>query len=247
MIRLILFLVVAAALAAAAVWFANHPGNVVVEFEGRQVQTSVGILLLAFLAVGAVVALLVEILRWLGGLPRRIRQSQRHAREVRGYKALTRGMVEAAAGNLGAARALHQEAERLLPERGSVLLLAAQTAQLDGHEEVAHLKFRQMLRSPETELLGLRGLLAQALKTGDRQEALGLAKRAYRRSPTTPWVLTTLFDLLTRSSAGTRRWRSPASSRRKSSSSRRRRSGGAASWSTRRPPSCATTTSPRRP
>lgn len=199
MLRLILFLVVAVAVAAAAVWFANHPGNVAVEFEGRQVQTTVGILLLAFLAVGAVIALLVELFRWLGGLPRRIRRSQRHAREVRGYQALTRGMVEAAAGNLGAARALHAEAERLLPDRGSVLLLAAQTAQLEGREEVAHLKFRQMLRSPETELLGLRGLLAQAVKTGERDEALGLARRAYRRSPTTPWVLNTLFDLLTRS------------------------------------------------
>jgi HemY protein len=202
MLRLLFFIVVAVAVALAAVWFANHPGNVMVEFEGRQVQTSVGMLLLAFLAVGAVVTLLVELLRWLGGLPRRIRQSQRHAREVRGYQALTRGMVEAAAGNIGAARSLHQEAERLLPDRGSVLLLAAQTAQLEGREEVAHLKFRQMLRSPETELLGLRGLLAQAMKVGDRDEALGLAKRAYRRSPTTPWVLNTLFDLLAR----TQRW-----------------------------------------
>jgi uncharacterized membrane-anchored protein len=93
---------------------------------------------------------------------------------------------------------MHREADRLLPDRGSVLMLAAQTAQLEGKEDEAHLKFRQMLRSRETELLGLRGLLAQAVRTGDQQEALSLARRAYRRSPTAPWVLTTLFDLLTR-------------------------------------------------
>ena len=91
MFRLVFFLLVAVAVAVAAVWFANHPGNVMVEFEGRQVQTSVGILLLAFLAVGAVVAILVELVRWLGGLPRRIRQNRQHSREVRGYQALTRG------------------------------------------------------------------------------------------------------------------------------------------------------------
>lgn len=198
MLRLLLFIVIAAALAAVAVWFANHPGNVVIEFQGRTVQTSVGMLVLAFLAVGLALVVLVELLRWLGSLPGRVRRHRARQRELRGYQALTTGLVAAAAGNIEAARSLHREAERLLPERGSVLLLAAQTAQLEGREEVAHLKFRQMLRNRETELLGLRGLLAQAMRTNDRDEALQLARRAYRRSPTTPWVLTTLFDLLTR-------------------------------------------------
>ena len=38
----------------------------------------------------------------------------------------------------------------------------AQTAQLEGKEEVAHLKFRQMLDRRDAEFVGLRGLLAQA-------------------------------------------------------------------------------------
>jgi HemY protein len=198
MLRLLVFLAIAAALAVVGVYLANNPGSVVLEWQGRTLETSVGILLLAVLAVGVALILLFELLRWLLGLPRRVRQNRRHAREVRGYQALTGGLVAAAAGNLDTARSLHREAERLLPDRGSVLLLAAQTAQLEGKEDAAHLKFRQMLRSRETELLGLRGLLAQAVRTGDRDEALSLARRAYRRSPTTPWVLTTLFDLLTR-------------------------------------------------
>lgn len=200
MLRLLTFLVVAAALAFVAVWFANNPGTVQVEFLGRTLQTSVGILLLAFLAIGTVMTVLIGLLRGLVALPSRAGRSRRRTNEVRGYEALTRGFVEAAAGNLGTARALQQEAERLLPERSPVLLLAAQNAQLDGREEVAHLKFRRMLDSPETELLGLRGLLAQTMRGGggDRDEALALARRAYRRSPTTPWVLTTLYDLLTR-------------------------------------------------
>jgi HemY protein len=55
-----------------------------------------------------------------------------------------------------------------------------------------------MLERRDAEFVGLRGLLAQAMKTGDFGEALTLARRAYRRSPTTPWVLTTLFELLAR-------------------------------------------------
>ena len=56
-----------------------------------------------------------------------------------------------------------------------------------------------MLKHQETEFLGLRGLLAQAMKDGDWESALKLARRAYLRRPHTPWVLSTLFDLQTRS------------------------------------------------
>jgi len=52
-----------------------------------------------------------------------------------------------------------------------------------------------MLQHKQTEFLGLRGLLGQAIKDGDREEALKFAKKAYLRSPNTPWVLT--FQLQT--------------------------------------------------
>ena len=54
-----------------------------------------------------------------------------------------------------------------------------------------------MLKHRETEFLGLRGLLAQAIKEHDTAAALRLARRAQLRRPNTPWVLTTLFDLQT--------------------------------------------------
>ena len=203
MIRLIIFLIVATAVALVAVFFANNPGHVAVTWNGRVVEMSVGLLLLAFLVVSAVIAILVEIVRGLITLPGRIRTGRSRHRRARGYRALTTGLIAAASGNLARARSLLHESETLLPREGAVLLLAAQTAQLEGKEEVAHLKFRQMLGAPSTELMGLRGLLGQAAKADDRTEALELAERAYRRSPRTPWVAQTLFDLRARAE----RWR----------------------------------------
>jgi len=52
-----------------------------------------------------------------------------------------------------------------------------------------------MLERPETAFLGLRGLLMQALKAGDRREALELARRAYEERPKTGWAITTLLAL----------------------------------------------------
>jgi HemY protein len=75
------------------------------------------------------------------------------------------------------------------------LLLSAQTAQLEGDEMAAKKFFTAMLERRETEFLGLRGLLNQALRTGDRGTALRLTERAMTLRPSTPWVLENLFEL----------------------------------------------------
>lgn len=198
MLRLILFLVIAAALAWTAVWIANHPGTVEVQWLGYELVLNIGVVLVGVLLFTAAIIVLFELFRVLRGLPARMRRSRAIRQEKRGYQELSRGLMAAAAGDLASARSHHRHAERYLPNHGALLLLAAQNAQLEGKEEVAHLKFRQMLDHRDTEFVGLRGLLGQAMKAGDQDEALQLARRAYRRSPTTPWVLTTLFELLAR-------------------------------------------------
>jgi HemY protein len=197
MIRLIVFLIVAVGLALLATWFADHPGRVSLVWQGVQIETSVAIALLAAIVVAVIVVLVFEILRLFRSAPRRIGRHRRRARTDKGYQALNQGLVAAAAGDAVAAKALNRRAERFLDHRPATLLLAAQTAQLDGNEGAARLKFQEMLKHQETEILGLRGLLAQAIKDGDTTAALKLARQAHLRRPNTPWVLTTLFDLQT--------------------------------------------------
>ncbi len=197
--KLILFVVIALVAAPVAAWLADHPGQVTIAWLDVEVQTSVGLLLLAVLLVAAAAVVLVELLRWLFGLPRRVRERRAQRRLAQGYSALTSGLVAAAAGDVASARHYVRRAEKLLDDNvPALLLLEAQTAQLQGDETEAIRRFRSMLRNPDTELLGLRGLLAHAMKDGDYATALELAKKAHRRSPSTPWVVSTLFDLLTR-------------------------------------------------
>jgi len=56
MLRLIVFLAIAAALAVVGVYLANNPGNVVLEWQGYRLETSIGILILAVLAIGVLLA-----------------------------------------------------------------------------------------------------------------------------------------------------------------------------------------------
>lgn len=199
MLRLFVFIVLTVVAAATAAWFADNPGRVVVDWLGVEIETSVGIVVLFALVFAALSVGLFEFARFVLTLPRRIAERRRAKREREGRQALSMGLVAAAAGDVGAARHYARQARRLLDDSDpAILLLTAQTAQLEGDEVAALRYFQSMLRHPETELLGLRGLLAQAIRAGDLEEALALARRAHRRSPRTPWVVTTLFDLLTR-------------------------------------------------
>lgn len=90
----------------------------------------------------------------------------------------------------------------MLGEAPPILLLEAQAAQITGDDRAAAQSFRRMLQAPESELMGLRGLLTQAMRAGDREEALELARRAFARAPDAPWAVSALFELLT----GARRW-----------------------------------------
>ncbi|MGH6917191.1 MAG: heme biosynthesis protein HemY [Geminicoccaceae bacterium] len=197
MIRLIVFLIVAVALSWLATWLVDNPGRVSLTWQGTHIETSVVVLLLAVAVIGVLLVILFEILRVVRQAPSRWGRAHRRARTDKGYAALSQGLVAAAAGDAPAAKLLNRRAQKLLQQAPATLLLSAQTAQLEGDEGTARLKFQEMLNHKDTEFLGLRGLLAQAIKEGDRETALKLARRAYLRRPHTPWVLTTLFDLQT--------------------------------------------------
>jgi HemY protein len=195
LIRGILGLFVFTVLVAVAVFFADHPGQVEIVWQGWQVTTSVGVLVAAAVLAALLVALLFWIVSRMVGSPRVFLRRRRERRRRSGYRALTQGMVAVAAGDPHEAQRYARKADALLDEPPLTLLLSAQAAQLEGDETAAKKFFTAMLDRPETEFLGLRGLLNQALRVGDRGTALRLTQRAMTLRPGTPWVVQSLFDL----------------------------------------------------
>lgn len=195
MIRIIIFLLFAAVAVLGAVWFADRPGSVTLNWQGWQIETSVGMLVLAAALLAVISALLYRLWRALRRAPHALADAHRRGRRERGYKALTQGMVAVAAGDADEARRQARRADALLGEPPLTMLLSAQAAQLGGDDAAARRYFTAMLDRPETSFLGLRGLLMQAQRDGDNAAALQLAGRAYAERPKTPWVLATLFDL----------------------------------------------------
>ena len=198
MVRAFLFLVVLGFLSWAAYVLEEPPGSVTMHWRGYRVDTSFGVLVGAVAAIAVVAALLYQLWLFLRGLPARIGRLRRDRRRRGGYLALTRGMVAVAAGDAEEARRQGKRAEGLLNDPPLTMLLSAQAAQLAGDEGAAEKFFKAMLDRPETEFLGLRGLLTQGVKRRRWNEALTLARRAYRLKPDSAWVAGNLFDLQVR-------------------------------------------------
>ena len=195
MIRSVFLFALIAVAVFVAVVLADYPGRVSVDWQGWRIDMSVGILVL-FVALLALAAVVTS--RFWGAIrraPGRFLDMRRTSRRDRGYKALTQGMVAVAAGDVGEARRWARKADALLDDPPLTMLLSAQAAQLGGEEAAARRYFEAMLDHPDTAFLGVRGLLMQSIKGGDKVEALRLAERAYKLRPETGWVVNQLFEL----------------------------------------------------
>jgi HemY protein len=179
----------------AAVWLAERPGNVTVEWRGWRLDTSAGVLLLGVVVLILLGVALWLLYRWIIGAPGALLEGWGDSRRRRGYRELTQGLAAVAAGDGIEAQRHARKAEQLLGEPPLTLLLSAQAAQLNGDREAANRAFKAMLDDEEMAFVGLRGLIAQSLRDGNQAQALDYAQRAFELRPQTPWVVHSLFDM----------------------------------------------------
>lgn len=198
MIRFLIYAAEVAVVVAVAVWLADRPGVVSLDWQGWRVETSVGILALSVFLLAVASAALYGTWRWLRRRPREWSLRRRLNRQDAGLRALSDGLVAIAAGDPATARKHTRRAGTLLDHAPMTLLLEAQSAQIAGDEAAARATFERMLENEETEFLGLRGLIADALRENDDARALSFARRAYALKPRTPWVVDTMVSLHSR-------------------------------------------------
>ncbi len=188
MIRVVAFLIGVLALGAGLAWLADRPGAVVLTWQGYEIRTSVMAMMLMLLAATAVLIILWTIYRWIVDGPRALGDYFRSRRRVRGYEALSRGMIAVGAGDTAYAGQQAKQARKLLAREPLVGLLMAQSAQLSGNLDGAKAAFTEMLADPDTALLGLHGLYVEARRAGDAASAARHADDAVSRAPGLAWA-----------------------------------------------------------
>jgi HemY protein len=188
MIRVALFFVVVGLIALAVTWFADRPGEVAVTWLGWRIETSLMVLTAAILALVAACLFAWSILRGVWRSPARVATALRNRREMRGQRAIMRGLIAVGSGDARAAQRHADEVRKIAPGDPLALLLTAQAAQLSGDRTAAEKSFRLMAGDERTKLLGLRGLFIEAQRRDDLGSARAFAEEAAAIAPSLPWA-----------------------------------------------------------
>jgi HemY protein len=161
---------------------------------GYRIETSLMVVALAIAALIVVVMFVWAILRGIIRSPEQVSLFFRHRRAMKGYLAISRGLIAIGAGDLRIARKSADEAARLSPGEPLALLLAAQSAQMAGDRGTAEQAFRAMSTRADTKLLGLRGLYIEAQRRNDSTTARRVAQEAAREQPSLAWAGQAVLD-----------------------------------------------------
>jgi HemY protein len=188
MIRVVLYLIAVGLLAIGAAWLADRPGDVVITWQGRRIETSVMVLIFAVMALSTLAVMLWAIVRAILQSPDILSKYLHTRRGVRGYHALSQGLIAIGSGDARAARKFADEAGRIAPGEPLTLLLSAQAAQLAGDRGAAERTFHAMAERDDTRLFGLHGLFIEAQRRDDGAAAQLYAEEAAKSASAPAWA-----------------------------------------------------------
>lgn len=190
LIKIILFIVVVAALALGSVELLQSQGGVQIQVQNSEFtfgpMESVLALIALVVAVWVLLKLLslfVALLRFLSGDETAISRYFHRSRERKGFQALSEGMMALASGEGRVAMSKAAKAERYLRKPELTNLLVAQAAEMAGDRKKAEETYKKLVTDDATRFVGVRGIMKQKLQDGDTETALKLGEKAFALKP----------------------------------------------------------------
>lgn len=194
MVRVVIYLLIVGVFAFGAAWLADRPGEVMITWQKLKIETSLMVLVVAVVSIAALAVLLWTLVRAILRSPDVLWLYLRTRRGVRGYLAVSQGLIAIGSGDTRAARKFADEAARIAPNEPLTLLLGAQASQMAGDRDAAERTFHVMAARDDTRLLGLHGLFIEAQRRNDAAAATLYAEQA-AESPRAPaWAGLAVFD-----------------------------------------------------
>jgi HemY protein len=195
MVRIALLLAVITVLSLGAAWLGDEPGHVAIDWSDYHIETSLLVLLaaVALLSLACVVAYLLffAIVRSPGGWMR----SRAAKRQSLGLTALTEAFTAIATQDIRSAKKQLAKAQHYMPQQPLTLMLAAQTARMEGDESKARLYLERLLATDGGEYMATRSLIENARRNNDPAAAVSYAEKALSLKPSDAWTATTLIAL----------------------------------------------------
>ena len=190
MIKGLIFFVVVLAMGIGFAWLADRPGEMLINWQGQQIELSLMTAVSLIVAIIVAVMLTWWIIRVVLTSPEIMSKFLKTRKRDRGYKALSDGLIAAGAGDATMAKKLTKQSKNLLDEDNEPLLnlLEVQTAMIDGRDDDARASLQKMADKPDTAILGLRGLYLEAKRLGAGEAARQYAMKAADQAPHLSWA-----------------------------------------------------------
>ncbi len=193
MLRVLFYLACLTALGYGALWLAEHPGRVTIDWMDYRITTLLSVLVFVVLGLITLFIAISLLIREIITAPRRARMRRALRQKDDGLLALTHSLSALALGDHSVAEKQLTRAKRYLQDAPVTLLLSAQIARIKGQGN--EITFSAMLDSPETRAVGLRGMIEQAMKNKHYDQAADHAREAYQLRPKDRWLTLILLDL----------------------------------------------------
>lgn len=198
MIKALWFFVKVGVFVGSAIWLLSQPGQMDLGFLNYDVKIKTGLFILILMGLLIIASILLRMINAIFSVPKIINDYREEGRQKSGYRALTRGLVAIAAGDVAKATQYSKQTQKLLKDQtGLPLLLEAQAARLRGEDTIAKRQFEALVKNPDTAFLGIRGLIRSAMDRNDKAGALEHALKAYKLYPNQKWILKMVYALET--------------------------------------------------
>lgn len=194
MLRLVGYVAALALLVTGAVWIADRPGEVMVQWIGWRLDTTVPVLLLLLVISGGVSLAAVMIAQRLGRLPATLLMFRSRRAQKKGMQILAEAVSAVQAESLPLALKKARQAEKALKDPAPARLLVAQLLLDQGDDEAARALLLALKEDKATALGALRGLVRLAEKERNASDLMTYAARALDFAPTLGWAVRALVD-----------------------------------------------------
>ena len=190
LIKIVLFIVLIAALTIGVGYLADSSGGVRIavgntEFNLDPLRAGIAasVLVLAIWLMLRLAGLLIAVLHFINGDETAMSRYFDRNRERQGFEALADGMTALASGEGRLAMSKAAKAEKYLRRPELTNLITAQAAEMSGDRKKAEEVYKRLLKDDRTRFVGVRGIMKQKLEDGDAKMAMKLAERAFALKP----------------------------------------------------------------
>jgi len=190
LIKIVLFIVLIAALTIGVGYLADSSGGVRIavgntEFNLDPLRAGIAasVLVLAIWLMLRLAGLLIAVLHFINGDETALSRYFDRNRERQGFEALADGMTALASGEGRLAMSKAAKAEKYLRRPELTNLITAQAAEMSGDRKKAEEVYKRLLKYDRTRFVGVRGIMKQKLEDGDAKMAMKLAERAFALKP----------------------------------------------------------------